>query len=62
MLEITITPTALHFPSLSDEVYNKLRAEYVLVESKKGYAITGSPHELFKVLLALSYTYDIELS
>lgn len=64
MLNITISPTALFFNGLSDELYATLKRDYDLTEpiTRKGYCIIGAPHELYKILLKLSYTYDIELS
>ena len=63
MLEITITPTMLTFKNLTDEMANKLHDAHNLKWSDKGYYyIQGNEKELFKTLLSLAYTYDIELS
>lgn len=64
MLHITMTATALYFNDLSDELYEVLTNEYGLEENitRKGHHISGSHAELYKVLLKLSYVYDIELS
>ena len=63
MLTIVITPTALTFENLSKELFEVLthREGLSLEASKKGYKLEGRPEELYKVLLKLSYTYDIEL-
>lgn len=64
MLSITITPTALIFTELSDELFIDLAEKYKDFEfrnDEKGVAVLGKPAKLFKLLLDLSYTYDIEL-
>lgn len=61
MLTITITPTALYFRELSDELFLKFNKLYNLEESRKGWCIKGTEAQLFKILLKLSYDYDIEL-
>ena len=64
MLNITMTAGALYFNDLSDELYSTLKEEYNLEENitRKGHHINGNAHELYKILLKLSYVYDIELS
>lgn len=64
MLQITMSANAIYFNELSDEMYIKLKKEYDLEENitRKGHHIKGTPHELYKTLLKLSYVYDIELS
>ena len=62
MLYITITPSALYFNHLSDDLHTAISQLYKLEECKKGHCIKGEPAELYKVLVKLSYTYDIELS
>lgn len=64
MLNITMTAGALYFNDLSDELYNTLKGDYNLEANitRKGHHINGTPHELYKILLKLSYVYDIELS
>ncbi len=64
MLEITMTANALYFNHLSDDMYLTLKRDYDLQEplTRKGHFVSGTPHELYKILLKLSYTYDIELS
>lgn len=61
MLTIILTPTALRFKGLSDELHAELSKDYLIEETRKGHAIKGEPTELFKTLLKLSYTYDIEI-
>lgn len=61
MLSITLTPTMLVFVGLSDELWEIFSQEYDLREHKKGHCIKGKPEELYKILLKLSYTYDIEV-
>ena len=61
-LNITITPTTLVFNHLSDTGHINLVNELKLVYSEKGYFfLKGKPDELYKVLLKLSYDYDIEI-
>lgn len=64
MLQITMTAGAIYFNDLSDDMYNVLKKEYDLKENitRKGHHIEGTPQELYKTLLKLSYVYDIELS
>lgn len=63
MLSVTITPTSLFFNDLPDELYNALTTEFALnlVAYKKGHKLDGTPEQLFKALLKLSYKYDIDL-
>lgn len=61
MLKITITPNYLHLEELTDELYRDLATEYTLENTGRGYRISGEPEKLYKVLLQLSYDYDIEL-
>lgn len=61
-IQITITPTMLAFKCLPDEIHQELSKVYNIEAHSKGYHfIKGSPQELYKVLLKLSYTYDIEI-
>lgn len=63
MLTITITPTMLTFADLTEEQANALHDKLGLKWSRKGYYYKqGTPEELYKTLLDLSYTYDIELT
>ena len=62
MLTILITPTMITFKNLTDEMQEKLNKEYPLEVNKKGeIAIRGDEVKLYKALLNLSYTYDIEI-
>ena len=63
MLTIVITPTALNFPTLTDDQHATLKELYNVVEvvKGKGHKIEGTPDELFIIILKLSYTYDIEI-
>ena len=62
MLTILITPTMITFKNLTDEMQEKLNKEYPLELNKKGeIAIRGDEVKLYKALLKLSYTYDIEI-
>ena len=38
-----------------------LKVNYTLLKQQDKYFITGTPDKLFKTLLNLSYTYDIEI-
>ena len=62
MLTITLTPTMLVFENLTDEIADSLKIDVELKVNEKGYFIKGKPQELYKVLLQLTYTYDIELT
>ena len=65
MLNITITPTALYFENLSDKLYEVLKSNYhlnIIVDEKGRYLVKGTPEQLFKVMIKLSYDYDIELA
>lgn len=62
MLEITITPTMIVFTSLPDDLYSTISQQFDLEECKKGHCIKGTPAELYKHLLKLTYTYDLEVS
>lgn len=63
MLNITLTPTMLVFENLDDETAEKLDvAVDVKINDKGQYYAKGNPMELYKVLLHLTYTYDIELT
>lgn len=63
-LSITISKTAIFFNSLPDEVYTAIKKHYPYLEltPKGNYAIFDKPDKLYKILLDLSYTYDIEIS
>ena len=62
MLTITITPTMLTFKDLTDGLANRLHSEIGLKWCDKGYYfVEGDEKHLFKTLLKLSYTYDIEI-
>lgn len=61
-VNITITPTALNFNNLSETGHIDLVDKLNLKYSDKGYFfLKGKHEELFKVLLHLSYDYDIEI-
>ena len=63
-LQITATPTMLSFKELPEELANKFHDEYKLKWNAKQheYYVSGTPEELYKIILKLSYTYDIEIS
>lgn len=61
MLTIVLTPTMLTFKNLDDEKANKLHDLIGIKWGDKGYYLKGNESELFKALLTLSYTYDIEI-
>lgn len=63
MLTITMTPTMLTFKDLPEEQANTFYDEFELKWSEKGYYyVKGTPEQLYKLLLKLSYDYDIELT
>lgn len=65
-LQITPTPTALYFKDLDHKKIKQIKKlsktelnfEY---SEKNGFYITGNEKELYKVLLYLTYDFDIEL-
>lgn len=62
MLKILITPTSLCFYELTDEMYTEFHNDFDLMTHERGYYVVyGTEKELFKILLKLAYTYDIEL-
>lgn len=61
MLTIVLTPTMLTFKNLDEETANKVYDLIGIKWGDKGYYLKGNEHELFKALLTLSYTYDIEI-
>lgn len=63
MMTITLTPSMLTFKDLDDNTAANLPAEFEVKWSEKGYYyVKGAPEQLYKLLLTLSYTYDIELT
>ena len=61
-LQITLTPTMISFKHLPDELANKFYDDFDIKWNEKGYYYyKGSEKELYKILLNLSYTYDIEI-
>ena len=62
MLTITLTPTMITFKDLDDETANTLYDTLEIKWSdKEYYYMKGTPEQLYKALLKLSYTYDIEM-
>ena len=65
-LQITPTPTALYFKDLDHKKIKQIKKlsktelnfEY---SEKNGFYIAGNEKELYKVLLYLTYDFDIEL-
>lgn len=65
MITINLTPTMLTIKDLTDEMFAKLMfiEKLELKYDDKGYYyIKGTEEELYKILLKLTYTYDIELT
>lgn len=64
MLTIKVTPTAIYFKDLSNEIFSSLTEDLMLdlQKSPKGYCIVDEPKNLYKILVKISYTYDIELT
>ena len=61
-VNITVTPTTLVFNNLTDSGHIDLVNELKLVYNTKGYFyLKGKPEELYKVIVKLSYDYDIEI-
>lgn len=61
MLTVVLTPTMITFKNLDEETVNKVYDLIGIKWGDDGYYLKGSPDELFKALLTLSYTYDIEI-
>lgn len=61
MLTVVITPTMLTFKNLDEETANKVFDLIGIKWGDMGYYLKGEPQELFKALLLLSYTYDLEI-
>lgn len=65
MITINLTPTMLTIKDLTDEMFTKLMFVEKLklkYDDKGYYYIKGTGEELYKILLKLTYTYDIELT
>lgn len=62
MLTVTLTPSMLVFGDVPDDLVEGLKGDFELRSNDKGYYIKGKPQELYKVLLQLTYTHDIELT
>lgn len=61
-LKITITPSMLVFNELTETGHLHLIDDLnLLYNDKDHYFLKGEQKELYKILLKLSYTYDIEL-
>lgn len=61
MLSITITPTRLYFNNLTDELQINIETYVDLKHNSRGFYVEGDEKQLYKILLKLAYTYDIEL-
>ncbi len=63
MLNITITPTAIYFNNLTDDLRTDIKKRYpdLTLTPKGKYAVIDKPEKLFRVILELSYTYDLEI-
>ena len=63
MLKILLTPTSLVFKDLTDELHYILVYDYdlELVAYDEDHKLEGPKDYLFKVLVDLSYNYDIEI-
>lgn len=63
-LDITLTPTAVWFNNLSDDELFNLCKEYDSFEfrsNERGVYVPANPQKLYKLLLDLTYKYDVEL-
>ena len=61
MLSIAITPTRLYFNNLTDELQINIETYVDLKRNSRGFYAEGDEKQLYKILLKLAYTYDIEL-
>lgn len=63
-LQITITKSSIFFKDLPDEVYTAIKKHHPELELtlKGNHAIYDKPEKLYKILIDLSYTYDLEIS
>ena len=63
MLNVTITGTAIYFKDLTDELQQVISKYYDLEynEKKRAFYISDKPEKLYKILVKLSYDYDIEV-
>lgn len=64
MIKINLTPTMITFKDLTDEMFSNIMfvEKLELKYSDRGYYyIEGAGEDLYKILLKLTYNYDIEL-
>ena len=63
MLTITLTPTMITFKDIEDSAAADIPGEFEVKWSEKGYYyVKGTPEQLYRLLLHLSYKYDVELT
>ena len=65
MLSITITPSMLTFKEINNEMYEVIKKKYhkgIFYNGNNEAVVRDTPENLYKLLLALSYVYDIEIS
>lgn len=64
MLTVNLTPTMVTFKSLSTEQVESFSKDYELKYDSQGryYYVRDTPQKLYKLLLDLTYDYDIELT
>ena len=64
MLKLFITPTAVIFEDLTEDLFQELTDKHNLdftIEEGE-YKIEDEPQYLYKLILKLSYDYDIEIN
>lgn len=61
MVKITITPTALFFADMSDEVLRAIGDKVEVKNAPRGYVVTGTKENLFMVLVDLAQVFDLEI-
>lgn len=60
-IQITLTPTMVTFENLEENVAENIEHGEVKINEHGKYYVKGDEKTLFKLLLELSYNYDIEI-
>ena len=64
MLKLFITPTSIIFEDLTEDLFQELTDKHNLdfIIEEDEYKIEDEPQNLYKLILKLSYDYDIEIN